>query len=512
MSSSTTTPVILPEDIKFYLSGGFDNSDPSLSLGGDISSFQLVSGTPNGLFDRVDTSEAELGDIEYRCVYLVNTSQTRKLLGTRIWIETGTASADTAIAISLGSSGINGTEPLIPDEGIEPPMNFFEVPLQQPDSPNIGDLYPGDRIALWVRWYVKTGTQSIGDDFAVIRLDGDREVESLSQPIPDPSDPPPTTGCPQGSKWSPTELRCVDDSTVIICPNRYTYDSTTQRCVPPSTPPPTLPNWVFAAAGDFSCSGDADDTGVLIGSKLNKTAGNDIGLLLALGDFSYQDGDESCWYDNMESNLGPTIYPDNVAPILGNHDDSEDGSSSDRTSVIAEFPLMPTAAYYAFTRRNIRFIMMDTQSSYGTSSAQFTFVKTELEKATADPAIMWKIVCYHKPSFTTGSYYGPLTDFRTAYHALFSQHKVALVFNGHNHIYFRSKPVRFTATAPQTPIIASELTTNANYINVDGTIFITAGTGGRSSHTDFDTTVEDYVGFRHAPSPYGSVFVTLQDS
>jgi predicted phosphodiesterase len=514
LSSTTTTPtpVILPEDIKFYLSGGYFNSDPAFSLGGDISSFQLVSGSLNGLFDRVDTAEAENGDVEYRCVYLRNTSQTRKLLGAKIWIETGTASPDTGIAISLGSSGINGTEPMIIDEGIEPPMQFFEVPLQAPDEPNIGDLYPGDHIALWVRWYVKTGTTSIGDDFAVIRLDGEREPETVSQPLPDPTDPPPSTaGCPSGSKWDPVQMRCVDDATVIICPNGYTYDNATQRCVPPSTPPPTIPNWTFAAAGDFSCSGDADATAALMGSKLNKTAGNDVGLVLALGDFSYQDGDQSCWFDNMESSLGTTIYPEHVAPILGNHDDSEDGSASDRTSVINEFPLIPTTGYYAFTRKNIRFIMMDTQSSYGTSSAQYAFVKSELEKATADPAIKWKIVCYHKPSFTTATYYGGLTDFRNAYHALFSQHKVNIVFNGHNHIYFRSKPVRFEAANPGTPIIASDQATG-NYINVDGTIYCTSGAAGRSSHTEVDGSAENFVGFRHAPAPYGSVFVTLQDS
>ena len=186
-TTPTTPPIILPEDIKFYLSGGYYNSEPSLSLGGETSSFQLVSGTLNGLFDRVDTSEATLGDVEYRCIYLRNTSQTRILLGAKIWIETGTASADTAIAISLGSSGINGIEPTIPDEGLEPPMNFFEVPLQAPDFPNIGDLYPGDHIALWVRWYVNTGTTTIGDDFAVIRIDGEREVESVGNPLPPPS-------------------------------------------------------------------------------------------------------------------------------------------------------------------------------------------------------------------------------------------------------------------------------------------------------------------------------------
>ena len=199
----------------------------------------MLSGALNGLFDRVDTTEAELGDMEFRCFYLRNTSQTRKLLSTRIWVETGTASATTGINISLGSSGINGIEPTIPDEGINPPMNFFEIPKEEPLEPNIGDLYPGDHIALWVLWYVNAGTVSTADDFAVLRIDGDREPESITQPLPDPTDPPPSTeGCPQGSKWSPTEMRCVDDSTVIICPNGYTYNSTTQRCVPPinSTP------------------------------------------------------------------------------------------------------------------------------------------------------------------------------------------------------------------------------------------------------------------------------------
>ena len=511
MSSSTTTPVILPEDIKFYLSGGYFNSDPINSLGGETSSFQLVSGTLNGLFDRVDTTEAEIGDVEYRCIYLRNTSQTRKLLGTKIWIETGTASHNTAIAISLGSSGINGVEPTIPDEGIEPPMNFFEVPLQAPDEPNVGDLYPGDHIALWVRWYVQPLTPSIADDFAVIRIDGEREAESVSQPLPDPTDPPPSTeGCPPGSKWSPTEFRCVDDSTVIICPNGYTYNSTTQRCVPPTTPPPSVPIWTFGAGGDFSCTSDADASGVLIGSKLNKTAGNDIGLFLALGDFSYQDGDESCWFDNMQSNLG-AMYPNEVAPILGNHDDGEDGSASDRTDVIAEFPLMPAEAYYAFTRRNIRFIMMDTQSSYTSSSSQYTFVVTQLQQAAANPAIKWIVVCYHKPSLTTGSYYGPLTDFRNLYHPLWDQYKVNLIFNGHNHIYFRSKPLRHDSANVGTPIIASDQTTG-NYINIDGRIFITSGASGRSSHAEYDSTAENFVGMRHAPSPYGNCFITLQDS
>jgi predicted phosphodiesterase len=511
LSSTTPPPIILPEDLKFYLSGGYFNTEPNYSLGGETSSFPLISGTLNGLFDRVDTVEAEQGDTEYRCIYLRNTSQTRKLLGTKIWIETGTASADTAIAISIGSSGINGTEPLITDEGLEPPMQFFEIPLSEPDEPNIGDLYPGDHIGLWVRWQVRTGTQSIGDDFAVIRIDGEREPESITDPLPPPTEEPPPSGCPAGSKWSPTEFRCVDDSTVIICPNGYTYNNTTQRCVPPSTPPPSVPNWTFAAAGDFSCSGDADDTMALIGSKLDKTAGANAGLFLALGDYSYEDGDQSCWLENVEGALGPTLYPSQVAPSLGNHDDSEDGAENDRTDIINEFPLMTSTGYYAFTRRNIRFIIMDTQSNYNSGSAQHTFAVAQLQQAAADPAIKWIVVSYHKPSMVSATNYGPLTDFRNLYHPLFDQYKVTLIFNGHNHNYFRSKPVRHNAASPGTPTIALDQA-GGNYINVDGRIFCTVGTGGRDSHPEFDGSVENYVGFRHAPEPYGAMVITLQDN
>ena len=512
MSTTTPPPVLLPEDLKFYLSGGYFNSDPSLSLGGETSSFQLVSGTLNGLFDRVDTAEAESGDMEFRCVYLRNTSQTRKLLGAKIWIETGTASPDTAIAISLGSSGINGTEPTIPDEGIEPPMNFFEVPLQAPDEPNIGDLYPGDHIALWVRWYVKTGTTNIGDDFTVIRIDGEREPESITTPLPPPTDPPPTSGCPQGSKWSPTEMRCVDDSTVIICPNGYTYNNTTQRCVPPTTPPPSVALIKFAAVGDTYTSSDTDDVFALLGRQLNTTAGSqDLSFLIHTGDTTHIDGNVQTFFDLCQEYLGG-MYPDHIAPSLGNHDSSEDGEAGDGTDVINEFPLMGSNGYYAFTRRNIRVIVCNTQTSYSSGSAQHTFIVQQLQQAAADPTIKWKIVTLHKPTVVSACYYGPLTDFRNLYHPLFDQYKVDLVFSGHVHVYWRTKPLKHDAANPGTPIVVSDQTTG-NYINIDGRTFISDSTGGRNSHAEFsNSTAEAYIATRFEPPPFGAVICTLQDN
>src|SRR5215212_1157011 len=389
MSATPTPPVIIVEgDLKYYYSGGYFNDDPKQSLGGEISSYGLPSGALNGLFDRVDTPEAETGDQEYRCIYLRNTNQTRKLLGCKIWIETGTASTDTWISISLGSAGVNGVEPMIPDEGIDPPMNFFEIPLEQPEEPNIGDLYPGDHIALWVKWSVATGTQTTADDFAVIRLDGEREPESL-QAIPNPSDPPPIT-CPTGQVYDPTQNKCVPSNTPIVCPNGYVYDTVTQRCKPPATPPPSVPLYKVAIAGDFECG--SGNTGSLnsVRTRLNLTAGEDQSLFIANVDLSYNDNNQQCWIDSTKV-LG-AMYPDAIAITIGNHDDTEDGSAAARTQVINAYPLIPTEGYYALTRRNIRFIFMDTQRSYSSGSAQHTFVVNALNAAKNDPAIKWVIV------------------------------------------------------------------------------------------------------------------------
>ena len=505
-AGGSTNPVILPDDIKFYLSGGYFNSEAVNSLGGPISQYAIASGTMHGLFDRVDTIEATEGDYEFRCVYIRNTSQTRKLLNTRIWVESPTTSATTMLRISIGSSGVNGTEPLISSEGNQPPMQFFEIPQEEPLEPNIGDLYPGDHIGLWIGWIVKPGTTSLGDDFAVLRIDGEREPESITTPLPPSTgtDPPPT-GCPSGSKWSPTEGRCVDDNTVIICPNGYTYNSTTQKCVPPTTPPPSLPLFRFGIAGDFSCTSDNTASIASAKARLNVSPED---LFIGNGDLSYNDNNQQCWIDSTKALTG--LYPDRIAITIGNHDDTEDGSAAARTQVIAAYPLIPPEGWYAITRRNIKFIFMDTQRDYDVGSAQHTFAVAQLQSAAADPAIKWKIVCYHKPSMISDTDHSILTDFRDIYHPLFDQYKVDQIHTGHAHVYFRSVPVKYSTSDPDRIVLASTQKAG-EYINIDGRIYITNGTGGRRSNHNFGDAA-DYVGFRSIPPPYGVLFVTLEDN
>lgn len=67
--------MITVSDIIFVLSGGSSNSDPNKSLGGDPSS-HIITGTINNLFDNVEEEESRGGNIDYRCFYVFNNSNT----------------------------------------------------------------------------------------------------------------------------------------------------------------------------------------------------------------------------------------------------------------------------------------------------------------------------------------------------------------------------------------------------------------------------------------------------
>lgn len=567
MSTTTPTtpvvPVIAPSDLVFFHSGGYYNNDARHSLGGTMSNFPVISGALNGLFDRVDTSEAENGNIEFRCIYLKNINQTRKLLKTKIWVETTTSSPTTSVSVSIGSGGVNGVEPAIPHENVEPPMQFFAVPFSAPDQPNIGDLFPGDSIGLWVRWTVEPGTLSANNDFCVLRLDGEREPESIVTPVPpvvDPPDvppitcptgfhwdyvleqcvpttepivcptgyefdeatqrcvpidvtnpPPPVNTCPTGMHWDEVSMRCIDDQIPIVCPTGYVYDEVTQRCKPLSTPPPSMQNLRFGIISDCAVSSNTESLFQMIASHIDTTNSTDPTFVIHGGDATHSDGNVQPFFDFCQENLG-VLYPNHIFPVLGNHDDGEDGDPQDGQDVINEFPSVSPTAYYAVTRRNIKMIFMNTQIDYDVGSPQHTFVMAQLQAAANDPAIKWKFVVFHKGIVTSSGHHAVLSDLRSWLFPALDLYKVDITISGHNHVYCRTKPLKYNAATPATPTIVSQQT-NGDYVNVDGRTFITTGTGGRNTNIGFNSsTAESFVAFRRLPPPYGGIVATLQDN
>lgn len=159
---------IISTDIVYRLSGGAANSDQSASLGGAKSS----SSASASIYDDVSSAEASSGDTEYRCVYIHNNHGTLTYLGSKVWIQTNTPSADTDVAIGLGTSAVNGTEQTVADENTAPSGVTFSAPTSFAGGLSIGDIPAGQHKAVWIRRTVNAGAAVASDSFT-LRVQGD---------------------------------------------------------------------------------------------------------------------------------------------------------------------------------------------------------------------------------------------------------------------------------------------------------------------------------------------------
>lgn len=161
---------VLTSEIKFYLSGGGANSDPSASLGGAISTTEVVAAT---LWDDVASSEALAGDTEYRCIYVKNTNATDTWLAVKLWLSANTPSGDSTTAIGLGTAAISGTEQTVDNESTAPSGVTFSAPATQELGLSIGNLTAWQYKAIWWRRTITASASAYSADGATITVGGD---------------------------------------------------------------------------------------------------------------------------------------------------------------------------------------------------------------------------------------------------------------------------------------------------------------------------------------------------
>lgn len=82
--------------ITYNLSGGTNNSDPDLSLGGDISTSLI---TLEKLFDDITPDQSLEGITDYRCFYIKNNSTTSSLLECNLYVS---YKAESDVSVYLG--------------------------------------------------------------------------------------------------------------------------------------------------------------------------------------------------------------------------------------------------------------------------------------------------------------------------------------------------------------------------------------------------------------------------
>ena len=125
---------IVSGNLDKLLTGGASNSDPNLSIGGDVSTTELVNNAKNNLFDLVSAQEAEDGMTDYRCEALENAHASLTHKGAKVWVRQNTTSGDTAVSIGASAQGINSAPTAISDDSTAPSgvtlRHLLRKPLQ----------------------------------------------------------------------------------------------------------------------------------------------------------------------------------------------------------------------------------------------------------------------------------------------------------------------------------------------------------------------------------------------
>src|SRR6056297_1755136 len=152
---------IEPTDILFKLSsttgpGNANASSPNGSLGGYISTTELVSDSLHNLFDFVSGDENLNMDSEYRCIFVHNNNATDTFLNVKAFIfEQAVGGADAFMGVdptavsALASASAQAV--VIVDEGTAPSGVSFSQPSDYASGLSLGDIGPGEVKALWFR-------------------------------------------------------------------------------------------------------------------------------------------------------------------------------------------------------------------------------------------------------------------------------------------------------------------------------------------------------------------------
>ena len=169
---------IIQSEIKFYLTGGAENSNVNASLGGVISSTEVTSAQLHNLFDKVTGDESSAGDIEYRAIAVKNTNATLTWENVKAYISANTAGGDD-ISIGIETPSSNAIQ-VIGNESTAPTAIDFSAPADRAngiactgEGDAVGEIAAGNWVGIWVKRNVPAETSAVDNNSATIAVSGD---------------------------------------------------------------------------------------------------------------------------------------------------------------------------------------------------------------------------------------------------------------------------------------------------------------------------------------------------
>ena len=170
---------IVASDIVYRLSvvtasaGDTTAGTPAGALGDQVSTTAITTATLNNLFDDVSGAEAAAGDVEYRCLFVLNNHATLTLQAAKMGITSQTAGGgtidfglDPAAISAKGAAGAQAAT--IANESAAPAGVTFAG-----TEVTIGDLAPGQVKGVWLRRTVTAGAGALNPDGVILYVTGD---------------------------------------------------------------------------------------------------------------------------------------------------------------------------------------------------------------------------------------------------------------------------------------------------------------------------------------------------
>jgi hypothetical protein len=164
---------IVQAELKMYLTGGAANSDPNASLGGAVSSVEVVDNTLNDLWDDITGDQASAGETSYRCIAVKNTNASLTLLNSKFWIQSNTTGGD-SIKVGLDLAGLNATPDTTTPETTAPsPAVTFVTAVDKANGLNVGNVPNGQYYGIWIERTVPASTPVFDNSTYILKWEGD---------------------------------------------------------------------------------------------------------------------------------------------------------------------------------------------------------------------------------------------------------------------------------------------------------------------------------------------------
>lgn len=169
---------ITADELQLRLSGGASNTSATASIGGAISNTAVSATALHNIFDKVTGDESNVGDIEYRVLYIRNGNSSLTAENVKVYLsqnyDSGTQTVLGPGDVSIGVNEAAGaTAQTLTNEGTQPSSVTFSQPTQRSNAIDVGNLTAGQSRALYLRREIAAGASAEDNASFEITIEAD---------------------------------------------------------------------------------------------------------------------------------------------------------------------------------------------------------------------------------------------------------------------------------------------------------------------------------------------------